>query len=244
MAAPPTETEAPADAGTDVEEEPSCPRCGTPYEALQEYCLECGLRLPVDERLRTAVVAAWDRRLPWYAGEWLWPVLVAFVVALVATVASVAAVRVADDADEERIVATQPEPESVPVTATAEPEPETTPTPTLTQPETEAERPPPPRPARRGALTAWPRNRNGYTVVLASVPKRAGRASALGRARRAARAGLEQVGVIDSDQYGSFTPGFYVVFAGVHASLAAAERGRVAAHTLGYDDAYAKPVTR
>lgn len=242
MAAPPTETDAPAEVEALGEEERACPRCGTAYEALQEYCLECGVRLPVDERLRTAVAAAWDRRLPWYGGEWLWPVLVAFVVALVATVASVAAVRVADDADEERVVATQPEPESLPVTATAEAEPE--PTPTLTQPpETEAE-PPPPPPPRRGALIPWPRNRNGYTVVLASVSKRAGRAVAFARARRAARAGLDQVGVLDSDRFGSFTPGFYVVFTGVHASLAAAERGRVAAHTAGYDDAYAKPVTR
>ena len=61
--------------------------------------------------------------------------------------------------------------------------------------------------------------RNGYTVVLASIPAR-------GRGRRgeregeggAARAG-SGVGVLDSGKFASLHPGYYVVFAGVYVSL-------------------------
>ena len=245
MAAPPTQSpEAPPDAAAQpATAEAVCPRCGTPHEPLQEYCLDCGLRLPADERVRTAVAAAWSRDLPWAAGEWLWPVLLAFVVALVATVAAVAAVRVADDAEDDLAIATQPEPETVPVTDTVPTEPATTPT--LTQQETQPPpQPGPPQRPRANALIQWPSNRNGYTVVLASIPKTTGRSTAIDRARRAVAAGLERVGVLDSDRFASFTRGFYVVFSGVYPSLAAAERGRVAAHSVGFDDAYAKPVTR
>src|SRR5919199_5753373 len=73
---PPTRPAPPAE---DLE----CPRCGTPYEPLQEYCLECGLRLPgtggVVESLRTG----WMRRWAWYPGDWIWVVLLSFAVAVV-----------------------------------------------------------------------------------------------------------------------------------------------------------------
>ena len=61
-----------------------CPRCGTPYEPFQEYCLECGLRLPVSSGIIPVLATAWRRRVPWYPGDWIWPVLGALVVAALA----------------------------------------------------------------------------------------------------------------------------------------------------------------
>ena len=58
-----------------------CPRCGTPYEPYQEYCLECGLRLPVTAGLIPVLATAWRRRVPWYPGDWVWPVLGALIIA-------------------------------------------------------------------------------------------------------------------------------------------------------------------
>ena len=39
-----------------------CPRCGTPYGPRQEYCLECGLRLPVTGGVVGIIVMFF---LPW-----------------------------------------------------------------------------------------------------------------------------------------------------------------------------------
>src|SRR3989442_8552978 len=58
-----------------------CPRCGTPYEPLQEYCLECGLRLPMPHGIISVLSTAWRRRIPWYPGDWIWPVLLALAIA-------------------------------------------------------------------------------------------------------------------------------------------------------------------
>ena len=72
-----------------------CPRCGTPYNEGQEYCLECGERLPARPSLATGLGARWRRHLGWYPGDWIWPALLALVVAIVAGVVS--AVWLADD---------------------------------------------------------------------------------------------------------------------------------------------------
>jgi hypothetical protein len=56
-----------------------CPRCGSAYAPLQEYCLECGLRLdedPFAEPPRGPFAALGD--------AWIWPSLVALVVAAIA----------------------------------------------------------------------------------------------------------------------------------------------------------------
>ena len=58
-----------------------CPRCGTPYEPHQEYCLECGLRLPVRRGSspcsRPRGAGAFRR----YPGDWVWPVLGLLIIA-------------------------------------------------------------------------------------------------------------------------------------------------------------------
>src|SRR5439155_11360791 len=44
-----------------------CPRCGADLTPGQEYCLECGLRVPGSEGgVVPRMAAAWQRRLPWY----------------------------------------------------------------------------------------------------------------------------------------------------------------------------------
>ena len=63
----------------------------------------------------------------------------------------------------------------------------------------------------------WPRNENGWTIVLVSYPKTNGRPAALQTADKGARSGLHQVGVLDSSLYASLQPGYYVVFSGVYA---------------------------
>lgn len=230
---PPTATTPPTDR--------ACPHCGGALAPLQEYCLECGLRVEEEPGVGVSVAAAWGRRGPWYAGDWILPVLAASVVAVLATAAAVAAARSTGDDSERLMVATLPEPASVPLTDTAIAVPtETTPAAT-TAPRPAA---PPRRRVTPGRLTAWPANKNGWTVVLASVPKADGLPVATGRARAAAAAGLSPVGVVDSDEYASLHPGYYVVFTGIFETQAEAERGRVRAASAGYDKAYPRPVTR
>ena len=81
MSAPPRLPIEP-DAGraeTAAAEERQCPSCGTPYEPYQEYCLECGARLPP----AAGAPAPWRPGGP--ADDWALPVLFALVVAVLAT---------------------------------------------------------------------------------------------------------------------------------------------------------------
>jgi hypothetical protein len=108
-------------------------------------------------------------------------------------------------------------------------------------------RPPPPTSAptpRRGALTAWPSRTAGSTVVLESVPETAaGRRLAVAKAKAALKSGLKEVGVLDSSRYASLHPGYYVVFAGVYDSSAAAQAAVAKADANGYRAAYARQIT-
>src|SRR5436309_4576681 len=68
-----------------------CPRCGVAYEPLQEYCLECGARLPTNRGVVGVLATAWQRRFAWYPGDWIWPTLFFLVLTVLATTAAVAA---------------------------------------------------------------------------------------------------------------------------------------------------------
>ena len=70
---------------------------------------------------------------------------------------------------------------------------------------------PPPRPQ----IVDWP-SQDGYTVVLASMPATGGRAVAIRKAREALAARLPEVGVLDSGEFSSLHPGYYVVFSGIY----------------------------
>lgn len=217
----------------------ACPRCGADRAPFQEYCLECGARLtpPPDTR---SLATAWRAGTPWYAGDWVWPALASLVVAVLVSV-TVVTLATREEAEQASFTATLPQ-----ATAPTEGAPPET-VPTLTAPTTPAttEEPRPPAPPQPpGRLLEWPAGTNGFTVVLASLPKNAGRETALARAKAASDAGIGDVGVIDADAFSSFHPGYFVVFSGVHRAFADAERASETARDKGYDDAYPKAVTR
>lgn len=231
---------------SDRPREQLCPRCGAPQAADQEYCLECGYRLGPAAGVFGRLSAAWQARFGWYPGDWIWRILLGFVIAVAgATAAIVLADAGAGNTPE---VATEGGPPHLPTTSppTATVALPTVPSGTPTGPPPTPTAPPPatttaPRP---GALTSWPAGQSGYTLVLESIPTRSGRLLALARARSAARSGLPQVGVLDSSRYASLHPGYYVVFSGIYASRAQAERARSAAAAKGFRLAYARQVTR
>ena len=218
-----------------------CPRCGAAAAPFQEYCLECGFRLPADAGPR-AVLSGWRGGPAWFGADWLWPVLASLVVAVVVAVVVVAAARTNDRSAEAYLTATSPQASPPP---TEQPLPPTAPQATAEPPPPPTEaRQPPPRETRPRQLIEWPAGTNGFTVVLASLPKQGGRGEALARAKSASVAGLGSVGVLDSDRFSSFHPGYYVVFSGIYSSFDAAERASARAQEGGYADAYPKQVAR
>jgi hypothetical protein len=89
----------------------------------------------------------------------------------------------------------------------------------------------------------WPAGQSGYTVVLTSVPSGGGRAAAVAQARKALAASLTQVGVLDSSQYSSLHPGYFVVFSGVYETSADAQTAASRAHSRGFSAAYPRHIT-
>ena len=180
--------------------------------------------------------AAHVARIPARGPGWLWPVVVALVVAVVSA-AAVVALRARDGGPSTQVIATTAIPDFVPASPRAEPITESVPTLPLE---------PPPEPAPRrsterrrpGELMEWPRGKNGWTVVLASLPAARGRPVATARAREALEAGVPDVGVLDSSRYSSLHPGYYVVFSGVYDSLEAANDALADIERGGREDAY------
>jgi hypothetical protein len=218
----------------------ACPRCGTAYQPGQEYCLECGLRLPGRRGIFTGLTEAWVRR-GWYPGDWVWPVLVFLVLA---GLGALTAILLSDGGNNATTnVALPPTLSSGPgpgVTVPTAPGPTTQ---TVTQPPPPTTTAPPrttPRPP--GQLTSWPA-RDGYTVILQSLPAGGGRANAVRTAKQALAAGLPRVGVLDSAQYSSLHPGYFVVFSGVYPSNSQASAHTAEAQQAGFTAAYVRPIT-
>ena len=212
----------------DVGVERECPHCGSAAERGQEYCLQCGGRLPADPLAARRP----PRRLAGGPGLAL---LATGAIALVAA-SAVAALQLTERS-RPPIVATSPQP-SVPPTTQEQP-PAESPEPT-TPPATTAARPPA---QRKDRPVEWPAGTSGWTLVLASIPAGPGnRAIALRQARDAIERGLEQVGVLTSSGFSSLHPGYLVVFSGVYANRSAAEQARSRAGTLGYDAAYTREI--
>ena len=226
---------------------PQCPRCGATRGPDQEYCLECGQRLQPAGGAFGRLAGAWQRRFSWYPGDWIWPVLLFLVIAVVGATAAI----VLSDAGAENttLVATQG---GVPHSPTTAPQTATVALPTVPAgtPSGAPSTPTAPPPATTtapgpGALTPWPAGQSGYTVVLESIPASPdGRALALERARSASKAGLPQVGVLDSSRYSSLHPGYSVVFSGVYDSREEADRAQAAANAKGFSAAYVRQITR
>jgi hypothetical protein len=210
----------------------ACPRCGAAYQPGQQYCLECGLRLPVHGGLLASWSEAWRRR-GWYPGDWVWPVLVFLVLATLGTLVAILATRGGGNGT---LLATHP-----PVTTSGVPAPTTETLPSTTAPPPTTT--PPPRPSRpRKTIISWP-VRAGFTIVLQSIPTTSGRGQANQTARRALTAGLHEVGVLQSSHYPSLQPGYYVVFTGVYDSESEAIDHLAAANAAGFGSAYVKQVT-
>lgn len=213
----------------------TCPRCGTPYDVDQEYCLECGARLPASSALPPGVNSAWRKRPN---RPWVWPVLVGLLIAAVMTGIAILIARGTESDARSILIATgatgfsQPTTETLTTPATAETATETTPT------TTEPEPPTPPR-----TLVEWPPSQSGYTVVIASLPASAGRAQALRKAREALRSGLPEVGVLESGEFSSLHPGYYVVFSGIYENQRDAVRGAPRVQEL-YPAAYIRQISR
>ncbi len=161
----------------------SCPRCGAPLAAGQEYCLECGIRQPGRARLGPLPTETRALRLR--------------IVGLAAVAVAGAAVAIAVAYDG---TGAQPI-----VTATGGSV--TVPTPAA-QPQ--------------ARLTVWPRARSGWTIVLVSIPKARGRDKAVAVAQQARSRGLTRVGVLDSSQFASLQPGYWMTFTGRYANEAGA----------------------
>ncbi len=90
----------------------------------------------------------------------------------------------------------------------------------------------------RTGVRSWPRGKDGYTVVLVSLPEAAGRGAAVARAREAARAGVGDVGVLLSSRHSTLRAGYWVVFAGAFSTEAAAQAALAAVRSHGYPGAY------
>ena len=210
----------------------SCHACGSPAEPGQEYCLACGSRI-VPRRRLSSFGRAWERRLGRYPGDWVWAALLLLLVAAGSAAAGIAAGRDTTSGPE-TIVAT-----SRVVTAPPAPPAPTTPTRVTTTPA----KAPAPAPRPSSTLTVWPA-RNGYTVVLASIPARgSGLDEARNKAKSARERRVRDVGLLVSSKFASLHPGYYVVFAGVYDSL---EDAQLAANRLEgrYPNAYARQIAR
>ncbi|HWH44632.1 MAG TPA: SPOR domain-containing protein [Thermoleophilaceae bacterium] len=177
----------------------SCPRCGAAADAGQLLCVECGQRIAL----------AW-RQPP----SWRLPAAVVGGVVLAAGIAL--ALALADVAGDAEQVASAP----VPTAAAPAPAPvptDSAPVPTDSAPappaaeEEPAPAPAPEEPSRTGGdLESWPADTSAYTVILVSSEDRA---AAERRASSMADEGIP-AGVLQSDDYSSLNPGYWVVFAG------------------------------
>ncbi|HEX3807158.1 MAG TPA: zinc ribbon domain-containing protein [Gaiellaceae bacterium] len=214
--------------------EETCPRCGAGREPDQRFCLECGLALPAVSGRVASLRRRWITRLGWYPGDWVWATLLNLAVAVVCAVAAIVLSH-KDANNGTPFVAPPPVVTTTPITTA----PTTTPGTTTAAPTTTAAAPPP----TNGRLS-WPASENGWTIVLVSYPKTTGHDAAVQTAAKAAKAGLTQVGVLDSSLYASLQPGYYVVFTGIYGSKSDADAAVATARQAGFGGAYSRQVAR
>jgi hypothetical protein len=181
-----------------------------------------------------AVGRTWERRLGRYPGDWVFTSLLLLLIAAgSATAGIVAGHDTRSSTGHGTIVATSPV-----VTAPPAPPvvPATTSAPDATTPT------PRPKPKPSGPI-AWPA-RNGFTIVLASIPARGtGQKEAAAKAKFAISRGLRKVGILTSGKFSSLHPGYFVVFSGVYDTLEEAQTA--ATRALGrFPNAYAREIAR
>lgn len=212
--------------------ETTCPHCGAERAPDQAYCVECGHALPRVRGRLPAWRRRWIARIGWYPGDWIWPALGALAVALAGAGAAIGVSHTRHPGGRHVItalggVAVQEPIVSGPATATA---PGTLPV--------------TPKPARTAAQgdQVWPAGQTAWTTVLVSYPKTTGRPAAQRTAAKAAKAGLPEVGVLDSSRYASLQPGYFVVFSGIYPSQSEANTAVATAHSTGFGAAYSRQI--
>jgi hypothetical protein len=245
---PPPPPPPPEAAPTPAPPEPGrCPNCGAPHDVYQEYCLECGRRLP-GAYVGGRYAEVWRRDSP----IWLWAALAALL--LVALVSgAVVALAATDDGKNSEPAS------SIPVVSTA---PSTTDTVgVVTQPPTITITPPTTTlstttfstttfgtttfgtTTTTGSNVTWPPNKDGFTVVLKSVPTSNGRSQAESAANKARTNGLSQVGILNSSDFSSLNPGYYVTFTGIYDTQSQANAALPNARSKGFPTAYVREVS-
>jgi len=187
----------------------TCPRCGSHRSPGQAYCVECGLVLPIVKGGIARLRRSWVRSFGWYPGDWFWLALVGLVLAAAGATASI----VENHGREAGAAAT--------VVA---------PAPRL--------RPPSLTVAGANGDTSWPTGLDGWTVVLLSSPAVKGMTGPRALAKAAAHHGLLQVGVLDSSDFASLHPGYYVVFSGVYGAPGDAQVALGTVRERGFQAAY------
>jgi len=225
----------------------ACPRCGAPREPDQEFCLECGFELPPVRGSMPSLRRGWLKRVGWYPGDWVWISLLTLIVAAAGAAVSIAATS-GGGSGGSTVVA--PPPVAPPTTAAAVTTQAVTTTPrhqagqrTTTTTKTTTAAVTTTATVPNGSLT-WPAGQNGWTNVLISYPTSVGAPVAATAALRAAHRGLPQVGVLDSSDYSSLHPGYYVVFSGVYGTSAEADAAVATAHANGFSGAYPRQISR
>lgn len=223
-----------------------CPNCGAPHDVYQEYCLECGRRLP-GAFIGGRSAEVWRRDSP----IWLWAALAALL--LVALVSGAVVALAATDDGKSSEPAT-----SIPVVSTA---PSTTSTVgVVTTPPTITINPPTTTlgtttfstttfgtttfgTTTTGSNVTWPMSKDGFTVVLKSVPTSNGRSQAEAAADKARSNGLSQVGILNSSDFSSLNPGYYVTFTGIYDTESQANAALPNARSKGFPTAYVREVS-
>ena len=187
-----------------------CPRCGATMTDEQEWCLNCG-------------AAVGTRIVP--APGWRVPIAVVALLGVITTIAvAIAIIQLADDTGQvgqgdpatAQATPTPPPPTTpTPAPGTLTPTPTPTPTPTITPESTPQTTPEP----TGGDIGEWPAGRSGWTVVLAS---KGSESAAREAAETFAAQGIPDVGILQSDDFATLNPGFWVVFSGDYGSQARA----------------------
>jgi hypothetical protein len=223
-----------------------CPNCGAPHDVYQEYCLECGRRHP-GAYVGGRYAEVWRRDSP----IWLWAALAALL--LVALISGAVVALAATDDGKSSEPGT-----SIPVVSTA---PSTTSTVgVVTTPPTITINPPTTTlgtttfstttfgtttfgTTTTGSNVTWPPNKDGFTVVLKSVPTSNGRSQAEAAADKARTNGLSQVGILNSTDFSSLNPGYYVTFTGIYDTESQANAALPNARSKGFPTAYVREVS-
>ncbi len=204
-----------------------CPHCGAERAPDQAFCVECGYALPPTRGRLAVWRRRWIARFGWYPGDWIWPALLTLVLAIAGAAVAIVVSRDRDSSSAGVFTALSHIPVQQPVVAA----PATTAAGTL----------PVTAPTSAAGQQAWPAGETGWTLVLVSYPKTAGRPAALATAAKAAKK-LPEVGVLDSSLYPSLQPGYFVIFSGIYASQAEANAAVSTAHSAGFGAAYSRQI--